>query len=419
MADVNTATGISSDQNRLLSTLEQLLLIDVTDLTSAMNEATIFWSAPSPQTKLIPSIYDPSTSTLIAVGTSHTEMGKRQHELGLHLLPLANGGRTVEVFVKGETYITGHADQDPAVLPGIKNGLGVRSMIVAPLQVGGTRRGVLSAVSAREEHFSEADLRFLSAAARWVGALAHRAELAARLKRQAVEQARRMTAEQMVAVLSHDLGNRLTPAIGRVDLIRRQARKESNEKVLQSAEAAYKALQNINSLIQDLLDVSRIEQGLFSLNIQSVDLAALARQAAELLRGPGTNANITVRVVDALPAEADAMRIRQALENLLTNAIKHGPTGVPVTLQLDTQQRDKEQWAIFTVRDEGPGIEPDLLPRLFTPFVAGSTSSGLGLGLFTTYGIAQAHGGDLTVESTQGDGSSFFLAIPVRQPQPS
>lgn len=397
--------------NRLLATLEQLLAIDATELGSALDQASDLLVPALDADKIDAFLYDPSIATLVAAGTSHTPMGQKQIATGLNRLPVANGGRTVEVFTTGESYFTGDAHNDPQVLPGIREVLGVRSMLVVPLTIAGERRGVLSANSAKEDHFTEEDFRFLHAVARWVGMLAHRAELVESIKRHTAEQARRVTAEELVTVLAHDLGNRLTPAMGRIDMIRRRARRDSSEAYLQLAEAARQSLQSVTALINDLLDVSRLEQGLFSLTIAHVDLAAITRDTADMLRAPG--ANITARAPDELIVRADPARIRQVLENLIANAVKHGPPGVPVVLDLQVETREEGEWAVLSVRDEGPGIAPQLLPRLFTPFASGPGSTGLGIGLFLAHSIAQAHGGTLTVESVPGAGTTFRLSLPA------
>jgi signal transduction histidine kinase len=85
---------------------------------------------------------------------------------------------------------------------------------------------------------------------------------------------------------------------------------------------------------------------------------------------------------------------------------------VPVIVELTTERRKGGNVAVITVKDAGPGITPDLLPRLFTRFTSGGAKRGLGLGLYLARGIAQAHGGTLTVDSTPGKGASFRLELP-------
>jgi signal transduction histidine kinase len=109
---------------------------------------------------------------------------------------------------------------------------------------------------------------------------------------------------------------------------------------------------------------------------------------------------------------ADSERLRQVLENLVTNAIKHSPAGEPVMVELAIENRIDGKWANVTVADRGPGVPVDQLPTLFTRFAAGAGSTGLGLGLYLAARIAAAHGGSLDVNSTPGAGARFTLALP-------
>ena len=133
----------------------------------------------------------------MALGTSRTPMGKKQHALGLDRFPLANAGPLAGVYTSGEPYRTGHADLDPTQPRGVVEGLGVRSQIDAPLDVGGVRRGVLGVCSAEVERWGERDLRFLEAVADWVGMVTQRAELSEELAYQAERRGERMAGEEL------------------------------------------------------------------------------------------------------------------------------------------------------------------------------------------------------------------------------
>ena len=344
----------------------------------------------------------------MAYGTSRTPMGQLQHAIGMERLAVANGGRTVEVYVTGESYAHGQVDEDPGVLMGIKHGLGVRSMLVVPMEVEGRRRGVVSACSAQPANFRAADLGFLHGVAHWMGLVLQRAELVERVAEQAAQQARQLVAEELVTMLAHDLGNYLTPLIGRVDLMRRRAEREARPTDVRDTELLAGGIARLQRMIADLLDVGRLEHGIMRLAWQPVNLTAVVQGMVDLLQGPG-------RVIETgAPAEvmvvADLNRIQQLLENVVTNAQKHSPAGVPVVIEV-TQPED--EWVSVKVRDSGPGIAPELLPHLFTRFAAGPQSTGLGLGLFLAHSIAVAHGGTLTVELALGSGSTFELRLPV------
>jgi signal transduction histidine kinase len=164
-------------------------------------------------------------------------------------------------------------------------------------------------------------------------------------------------------------------------------------------------------MLSDLMDTARLEQDLFALSLEAVNLPTLVQETADMLRSPA--ASIDVRTPDHLVVEADSGRLRQALENLLSNARQHSPAGVPVSVEVTTETRADGRWAVLTVQDAGPGIAPALLPNLFTRFGGGPGSKGLGLGLYLARGIAEAHGGTLTVDATPGTGACFRLALPL------
>ena len=167
----------------------------------------------------------------------------------------------------------------------------------------------------------------------------------------------------------------------------------------------------MNDLTRDLLDVSRLERGLFSLDISSFNMAAVAREIAEAMNAGG--GNVIVRAPEEVFVNADAERVRQAVENLVVNAVKHGPKGMPVQIEVEQEAREEGEVVIITVKDEGPGIDPELLPKIFTPFSAGPHSTGLGIGLFLAHGIATAHGGALDVDLNPEKGTTFCLRLPV------
>ena len=122
----------TAHQNKLLETLQCLLTIRATSVRTAMTEAADLLAPVLGTDKVDSMFYDPSIDSLVALGSSNTVMGRRQQEIGMDRLPLANGGRIVDVFQTGEPCITGRADEDPAVLQGFTHGLGIWSLIADP-----------------------------------------------------------------------------------------------------------------------------------------------------------------------------------------------------------------------------------------------------------------------------------------------
>ena len=399
-----------SRQHKLLLLPQQLLAMQATEVRAALDQASQLVVEACGADKVDVFLHDPSIDTLIAMGTSHTPLGDKQRAVGLDRLPLANGGRHVEVYLTGKPYYTGHAEEDSAVLLGIRETLQIRSLLVVPLEVQDQRRGIVSVAAQRPDAFSTEMLPVLQAVAQWIGMVTHRAELVEQIARDAAEQARRGVADELVTTLAHDLHNLLSPITGRISLMRRDAQREGNERFMRHAEKAAQGVQRMELLIKDLLDVARLEQGIYALERECINLTALAEEVASVIQTDDTE--VRVQASDVVHADGDPARIRQVLENLVINAVQHSPKGAPVLVDIRQQHDQDGTWVVIQVRDEGPGIEPDLLPHIFSRFRAGAGSSGLGLGLHLAQSIVTAHGGSLSVESTVGTGSSFRITLP-------
>ncbi len=409
--NVSGSPPFKGDKNRLLETLERLLGIRATETEAALNEASQLIAETLGADKVDAFLYDPAIDTLIAVGTSDTPMSRHEIATGLNRLPLSNGGRAAHVFRTGTSFRCGHVERDPEELPGIKEVLGIRSILAVVLEVVGERRGVLQVDSAQPERFTAEDLDFVEAAARWVGMVLDRAELTQRIAAEAAERARRLAADELITILAHDLRAPLTPLRGRIGMIRMRAEREGLPVYLDDVKAATRSVDRLERLIGDLMDSARLDRGVLAVDPQPVDLADLVRLTVETQRTP--EAEIMVRGLAELWVEADPSRIRQALENLLSNARTYSPEAVPVSVDLRSEDRADGRWAVLSVRDTGPGIAPELLPQFFNRFVAGPHTTGLGLGLYLARGIVEAHGGTLTAESVPDHGASFTIALPV------
>ena len=410
MSNLDEQFPEASKAARLLATLERLLAIEAVELRPALTDASQLLAEVLLADKVDVFLYDAARQALVAAGTSDTPMGRRQHALGLHVLPIAGGGRDVETYRSGTPFLTGQSEADPREVPGIPRDLGVRSSLLVPLDVQGERRGVLSAVSAQPDRFDPADLDFLQAAARWIGSLTHRVELGEQMRTEVAAQARQQTADELISVLAHDLRTPLTPLFGYAEMIHTLAERDGQPRTAQAAAAIRRGLQRLHRMIGDLLDASRLERGLFVVAPEQIDLVQLVR---ETLDSMGLAApDVAVEAPESLGAVVDPARVQQALQNLLSNARRYAPAGTAITVRVAAEGDAGGEWAVLSVQDRGPGIAPELLPHLFSRFQRGAGSSGLGLGLFLAHGIATAHGGTLHVESLPGAGTTFRLRLP-------
>lgn len=170
----------------------------------------------------------------------------------------------------------------------------------------------------------------------------------------------------------------------------------------------------LNSLVEDMLDVSRIVNGKLNLNYEEVDLAELVKEVVERYRPLATDAkcSLEVHTLDKLECMVDRLRIEQVLINIFTNAVKYAP-GCPIKVTLSESAGEVE----LVIRDSGPGISPENQKRIFERFERNTSdkgTSGLGLGLYIAQQIAAAHSGSIHLQSEMGKGSEFTVRFPVR-----
>ena len=175
----------------------------------------------------------------------------------------------------------------------------------------------------------------------------------------------------------------------------------------------------MSALIEEVLDVQRVQLGKLPLEVSRVDLAQLARSAGEEVAQTTHSHTISVESTEPLPpVEIDRRRIRQVLVNLLENAVKYSDQG-EILVTVGRQDVAGRPMALLSVRDHGIGLEAGDLDRIFNRFVQASSGprrghAGLGLGLYVARQIARAHGGDVWAESAgRGLGSTFHLRLPL------
>ena len=398
-------------QDRLLTTLQSVLDLPVIDLKETLHQAAQFVTQALGAEKVDVFLYDPSTESLIALGTSETPLGKKEQAVGLDRLPLAERGRVVDAYLTGKLYWTGQAQNDPNELKEIKEELEIKSEMIIPLSVNGEWRGALLASSRRANAFTEQDLRFFEVITRWIGVTIHRTELVEQHMNHVREQERQIAAEEMLTVMAHDLRNYLTPLKVRFDLLERRAYQDVQEPYARELRLAHQTLARLDQLVANLLDIARLRHGLFSLNLQPVDLVELVEELVPIWNIP--HHPINIQAPTTLTIKADRDRLQQALENLLSNATTHAFPDTPVQVSVAQEVRNGRLWGTVTISNQGPGIPQDLLASLFQPFVKGAQSQGLGLGLYVTQRIAQAHQGTLTVQTEVGTMTRFLLTLPV------
>lgn len=216
--------------------------------------------------------------------------------------------------------------------------------------------------------------------------------------------------DDVLSIVSHDLGNLLSAI--RINTRVLLMLKEPGAAGEEELKMIQEAVELMYRLIQDLLDVAVIEGGQLVITPSRRQIAPLLHKAAEMMRPSAESMGFSLRVKasDELPPVlADSGRILQVLQNLISNAIKHGTPG-EILVQADPVGDEVQ----FAVQDGGPGISADMLPHIFDRFwQARQRRGGAGLGLTISKGIVEAHGGRIWVESVQDKGSTFYFTLPV------
>jgi signal transduction histidine kinase len=222
--------------------------------------------------------------------------------------------------------------------------------------------------------------------------------------------------DEFLATVSHELRTPMTSMIGAMDLIAGGFAGELPAEAAELVTLAHENGRRLSSLIDDVLDVTKLQASGPSLRLQKLCLAPILAQAARANQGYASRAGVLLDY-QAGPAEAaaqvDAERLMQVLANLLSNAVKHSPHGALVRLTLEDAG---EHWAI-SVSDRGPGISPDFRPRLFERFAQADSSdrrcvAGTGLGLYITRMLVQRMKGEISVNSEAGKGATFTVHLP-------
>jgi PAS domain S-box-containing protein len=237
------------------------------------------------------------------------------------------------------------------------------------------------------------------------------AERALQLAKEEAELAN-VAKSEFMSRMSHELRTPLNSVLGFAQIL--QMELESPEE-LEMIDYIVKSGGYLLELINEVLDISRVESGSIAVSLELVPVKALVNECIELVSGEAAAASVAI--VDecerALHVRADPQHLRQVLLNLLTNAIKYNREGGTVTLTC----REDNGRVRLSVTDTGPGIAPELHERLFAPFDRLDAESkgieGTGLGLALSKGLIEAIGGSLGVDSAQGAGATFWLELPL------
>jgi len=222
--------------------------------------------------------------------------------------------------------------------------------------------------------------------------------------------------DQFLSIAAHELKTPLTALLGYTVMLQQGAfGSAADVKAQRMLGAVHRQATRLNILIGQLLDMSRIEGGQFSIEPHPLDIVAMVTRIVDDVLLTATEHTITLTHGDErVMVVGDAVRLEQVVQNLLGNAVKYSPAGSIVRVRVARQDGE----AVVEVADQGIGIPAEAQARLFEPFFragnAGPRTSGFGIGLYVVKQIVAGHGGQIAVDSTEGQGSVFRVSLPAQ-----
>lgn len=353
-----------------------------------------------------------------STGTAGQKLKERKHTLAVGSnSTVGKATSSGEVVVINDTTLDSIHKPNP-LLPETK------AEAAIPLHAGNRIIGTLDIQSTEVDAFSEDDIAILQLLADQVAVGIDNAR-SYNLAQQAVEEMREVDRlkSQFLANMSHELRTPLNSIIGFARVILKGIDGPITELQQQDLTAIFNSGQHLLGLINDVLDLSRIEAGKMDLTFDEVNITDLISSVMSTAAGLVKDKPIKLvpKIEDALPmVRADAMRVRQVLINFLSNASKFTEEGEIIVTAALTEPIKGQQSVIIKVIDSGPGIAEEDQAKLFQPFSQVDASltrkvGGSGLGLSICHHLIQMHNGQIGVQSAPGKGSTFYFTIPVVQ----
>ncbi len=222
--------------------------------------------------------------------------------------------------------------------------------------------------------------------------------------------------DEFLSIASHELRSPLATVKGHAQMVLRRLGHDGQLDATRAAEALRaiaRESDKLHRLIDQLLDIPRLEMGKLQLERQTIDVVAIAQQVVSNARARGDGQVISLSAPQSVEAEVDPLRLEQVLTNLLDNAIKYSPEGGAIEVEVS---RVTDGALEIAVRDHGPGVPPETRSLIFERFYQAhgdGHKSGLGLGLYVSRQIVELHGGHITAEFPSDGGSRFVVGLPL------
>ncbi len=294
---------------------------------------------------------------------------------------------------------------------------GMTAQLSVPIKREGRVIGAIAMESEEPECFTEENVAFIQR-------LADHAAIAidnARLFQQ-VQQANEAKT-QFVSFVSHELKQPMTSIQGYCELLNKQTAGPLNAQQTQFFQIIRSSVNHMNRLVQDLMDISRIETGKMRLDMGPVVPEDIVKEVVQSHQNEIDSKKQTLHmdITPDLPViMGDRGRLTQVLTNLLSNAHKYTPEGRDITVRVTNLSAQSREYICWSVEDSGIGLSSDELDRIFTKYYRADrtvvrNTPGTGLGLVISRSIIELHGGSINVESTYQQGSTFSFTVPIIQ----
>ncbi len=389
------------------------------DLVSIYRALREFISTSMPCSGFFVSFYDPENN----MRTAAYVWGEGE-EVDIGELPpmqlTEDGGANSRAVFGRRTVITNNYWDEMKKRPHVvlrETGVDPLSSLIVPMLIKDNVLGTLEVQAHENEAFASEHAVALEMAANLAAVAIENVRLidTEAAARQASEAANRAK-DEFLSVLSHELRTPLNAMLGWVRMLRAGALDAENS--TRALEVIERNTRLQSSLIEDLLDVSRIISGKMRIETELVDLVSIVETVSETIKPLADTKTVSYRFScddEAVFLTADAVRLQQVVSNLLQNAIKFTPAGGSIVISVKRTKTD----AFLRIEDTGVGIEPELLPHIFDRFRQADASArrnftGLGLGLTIVRNIVELHGGTIDVRSDgKGKGAVFTLTLPL------
>jgi signal transduction histidine kinase len=406
---IEELTVVADIASAMLSPLGLSQVLDV-----ALEKASRAVGAPFGSITLLSA--DKARLEFAAVYGLSADYGARFSELGL--LPADESSPSGRAFTTGKPYWVADITRHPlcASWKHISLDQGVRALICMPLVVGGEPAGTLNQYMAEPHRFRANEVRLLQVVAQQVSLAIERARLYDRLKQQhAAALAASEHKSRFLATMTHELRSPMTAIVGFADLLREQIPGSLNGEQMRQVRMISASAQHMMAVLNDALDVARIEAGQMECLIEPVDATEVIGEVTDMMAPLARAKRLALGMREPrepLMVRCDRQRSKQILVNLVSNAIKFtAQGGIQVSGSLDAAI---PHHARIAVSDTGIGLRPDQVPLLFQEFQQLPTPYqhlGTGLGLAISRKLARLMGGDIEVASDYGHGSTFTLML--------